>query len=171
MIQDKLRSNFSGYLAEKIAEYAFKPLGDVKVHVSKNTKDGRVTITDIVVENLKNPIILGKGQGMSAPQGGRLAVEVKSGHASYLKSQQGHMAFQAQGHEDADASFVLCTRDIKDLSSEAQEELREELKKAGSPLIGMLPKKDELDAACWKAVVDGGDNTDGKENAREGKSQ
>jgi hypothetical protein len=152
LVQDKIRKNFSGLLAEKIAGYASKPLGKVKNHVSRTTRDEKVTIIDIVVEDLNNPVILGKGKGMAAPKGGKLAVEVKSGHAPYLRSQQDHMAFQAQGHGDADASFTLCTRDINDLSPEAEAELREKMKKAGSPLIGMLPRKDELDKACWDAV-------------------
>jgi hypothetical protein len=157
LVQDKIRKNFSGLLAEKLAEYALKPLGKVKVHVSKTTKDGKVTIIDIIVEDLNNPVILGRGKGMSAPKGGKLAIEVKSGHAPYLKSQEDHMAFQAQGHEDADTSFTLCTRDINDLSPEAEEELRRKLKESGSPLIGMLPRKDELDKAAWDAVT--GDET------------
>jgi hypothetical protein len=161
LVQDKIRKNFSGLLAEKIAEYALKPLGNVKIHVTKTTKDGKVTITDIVVEDLNNPVILGKGKGMSAPKGGKISVEVKSGRASYLKSQQDHMAFQSQGHEDADASFILCTRDIKDLSPEEEEMLREKMREAGSPLIGMLPRKDELDKACWDAVT--GDETQPEE--------
>jgi hypothetical protein len=160
LVQDKIRKNFSGLLAEKLAEYALRPLGNVKVHESKATKDGKITIIDIVVENLNNPVILGRGKGMSAPQGGKIAVEVKSGHAPYLKSQQDHMAFQAQGHEEADTSFTLCTRDINDLSPEAEQELRRKMRESGSPLIGMLPKKDELDKACWDAVTGDGTPTE-----------
>jgi hypothetical protein len=163
LVQDKIRKNFSGSLAEKLAEYALKSFGNVKVHVSKTTKDGKVTIIDIVVEDLNNPVILGRGKGMSAPKGGKLAVEVKSGHAPYLKSQEEHMAFQAQGHEDADASFTLCTRDINDLSPEVEEELRRKMKESGSPLIGMLPDKDELDQAAWNAVT--GDETQSAEES------
>jgi hypothetical protein len=152
-VQLKMRKNLSGLFAEKLVETAFAPLGEkITVHVSKTTADGRVTIIDMVVDDLKAPLILGKGEGMAAPAGGSLAIEVKSGQAKYLKSQQDHMVFQATGHGDADASITICTRDIKDLSPEQEEELRAALKKAGSPLIGMLPSKDELDEACWDVV-------------------
>ena len=164
LVMDKMRKNFSGYIAEKIAEYALKPFGDVKIHTHKSIENGKATIIDIIVEDLKNPVILGKGKGMAAPKEGKIAVEVKSGKAAYLKAQQEHMVLQAKGHEEADASFTLCTRDIKDMSPELEDKLREELRKAGSPIIGMLPKKDELDRACWKAVIDeeheGGNKTE-----------
>jgi hypothetical protein len=47
---------------------------------------------------------------------------------------------------------VICTRDIHDLSPEKENELREKLRKAGSPMIGMLPRKDELDDGCIRFV-------------------
>jgi hypothetical protein len=106
----------------------------------------------LVVYGLKNPLILGRGEGMGAREGGSLAVEVKSGHCSYLYQQLNHMRLQAIGHKECDASCVICTRDIRDLSPEKEFELRESLRKAGSPIIGMLPKKDELDIQCINFV-------------------
>ena len=60
--------------------------------------------------------------------------------------------FQAGGHRAADASITVCTRDIKDLSPDEQKEIRRKLREAGSPLIGMLPKKDDLDEACKEVL-------------------
>uniref|UniRef100_UPI003F58FEA9 hypothetical protein n=1 Tax=Vibrio cholerae TaxID=666 RepID=UPI003F58FEA9 len=63
------------------------------------------------------------------------------------------MVFQSGGHQEANASMTICSRDIKDLTPEQEEELREALRSAGSPLIGMLPTKDEIDKACWDMVT------------------
>ena len=48
--------------------------------------------------------------------------------------------------------MVICSRDIHDLSPEKEQELRDALRSAGSPIIGMLPSKDELDGTIWKQV-------------------
>ena len=98
---------------------------------------------------------------MSAPVGGSIAIEVKCGRASYLYSQKDHMVFQSGGHQEASASMTICSRDIKDLTPEQEEELREALRSAGSPLIGMLPTKDEIDKACWDMVTGSNANNGG----------
>lgn len=153
-VQLKIRRNLSGYCGEKIVEQALSPLGH-KVDTQARTTfdDGKFTKTDLIIEDLKVPVILGRGEGMSAPVGGSIAIEVKCGKASYLYSQKDHMVFQSGGHQEADASITICSRDIKDLTLEQEEELREALRKAGSPLIGMLPRKDEIDKACWETVI------------------
>jgi len=152
-VQLKIRRHLSGYCGEKLVEQALKPLGATVTTQARTVfEDGRFTKTDLVIENLKAPVILGQGKGMGAPAGGSIAIEVKCGQASYLYAQKDHMVFQAGGHRKADASMTVCSRDIKDLTPEQEEELREALRKAGSPLIGMLPKKEDLDQACWQAV-------------------
>ena len=99
--------------------------------------------------------MLGRGSGMGAPAGGSIAIEVKCGKAAYLYSQKDHMVFQSGGHQEASASMTICSRDIKDLTPEQEEELREALRNAKSPIIGMLPKKEDIDKACWDLVTEG----------------
>ncbi|RCW90409.1 hypothetical protein [Marinomonas foliarum] len=161
-VQLKVRRNLSGYCGEKIVEQALCPLGHKANTQAQTTfKDGRSTKTDLIIENLKEPVILGRGKGMSAPAGGSIAIEVKCGQASYLYSQKDHMVFQSGGHQEANASMTVCSRDIKDLTPEQEKELREALRKAGSPLIGMLPTKDEIDKACWDMVIGSNTNSGG----------
>lgn len=159
-VQLKIRRHLSGYCGENIVKHALGPLGG-KVDTQSTTRfeDGRFTRTDIIISDLKVPVILGRGEGMSAPVDGSIAIEVKCGHASYLYAQKDHMVFQSGGHQESDASMTVCTRDIKDLTPEQEEELRETLRKAGSPLIGMLPTKDEIDKACWDMVIGSTDDT------------
>lgn len=153
-VQLKIRKNFSGLISEKIVEYALKPLGESSSTQSRTTfDDGKATKTDVIIYNLKIPVILGRGEGRGVPKGGSIAIEVKCGSSNYIYSQKDHMVFQAGGHKNANTSITICSRDIKDLSPEEEEKLREALREAGSPLIGMLPRKDEIDKACWKAVT------------------
>lgn len=161
-VQLKIRRNLSGYCGEKIVEQALSPLGHKADTQAWTTfEDGRFTKTDLIIEDLKVPVILGRGVGMSAPAGGSIAIEVKCGRASYLYSQKDHMVFQSGGHQEANASMTVCSRDIKDLNPEQEEGLREALRNAGSPLIGMLPTKDEIDKACWDMVTDSNANNGG----------
>jgi len=161
-VQLKIRRNLSGYCGEKIVEQALSPLGHKADTQARTTfEDGRFTKTDLIIEDLKVPVILGRGEGMSAPAGGSIAIEVKCGRASYLYSQKDHMVFQSGGHQEANASMTVCSRDIKDLTPEQEEELREALRSAGSPLIGMLPTKDEIDKACWDMVTGSNANNGG----------
>ena len=110
--------------------------------------NGRYTKTDLLVTGLRAPIVLGRGAGMAAPVGGSMAFEVKCGKAAYLYSQKDHMVFQAEGHKQADAQCTLCSRDIHDLEPEKEKELRDTLRDAGSPMVGMLPSKNEIDQSC-----------------------
>ena len=77
-----------------------------------------------------------------------MAFEVKCGKAEYLYSQKDHMVFQAEGHKQADAQCTLCSRDIHDMQPEKEKELRDTLRDAGSPMVGMLPSKNEIDQSC-----------------------
>lgn len=153
-VQLKIRRNLSGFCSEKIVEQALSPLGhNVDTQARTTFEDGRFTKTDLIIKDLKVPVILGRGAGMSAPAGGSIAIEVKCGQASYLSSEKDHMVFQSGGHQQANASMTVCSRDIKELPPEQEEELREALRNAGSPLTGMLPTKDEIDKACWEMVT------------------
>jgi hypothetical protein len=154
VVQLKVRRNLSGYYGEKVVEMAFGALGQrINTQGITITEDDRYTKTDIVLENLKVPVILGRGEGRYAPVGGSIAIEVKFGKASYIYAQKDHMIFQTQGHRSADASMTICSRDIKNLSEKREREIRDALSESGSPLIGMLPAKDEIDQALWNLVT------------------
>ena len=58
------------------------------------------------------------------------------------------MEKQAKGHRQCDLSCTVCSRDIKDLPPEKEQLLRSRLRDAGSPILGMLPRKSELDKDC-----------------------
>ena len=149
----KIKKQMVGRLCEEIVIRAFKPISTkISTQARESLPDGRYTKVDMIVYGLTNPLVLGRGEGMGAREGGSLAVEVKSGHSSYLYQQLSHLQDQAYGHQGCDTSCVICTRDIRDLSPEKESELREKLREAGSPMIGMLPRKDDLDNRCINFV-------------------
>jgi len=155
-VERKIKKNMAGRLSEEMAAIVFGPLGErIETQNRAYTEDGRYTKTDLIVRGLKAPLILGKGQGMGAREGSDLAVEVKSGTDDYLWRQMSHMEFQAQGHRECEISCTVCSRDIKDLGSEREAQLRAAMRLAGSPIIGMLPYKREIDSACIKFVFGG----------------
>jgi hypothetical protein len=149
----QMQIHLRGMLGEKLVQHALGPLGSrVTLQRSEATPDGRKTRVDIVIEDLKVPVVLHRGEGMSAPQGGSIAIEVKTGSPNYLYSERDHLEHQAKGHQSYSASFTVCTRDINDLEQEKQDELRGALRKAGSPLVGMLPYSSDLDDLCLNVV-------------------
>ncbi len=150
IVARKARIHLSGEFGEQIARHALAPLGG-RIETQGRTfvgDNGRYTKTDLLVTDLRVPVILGRGEGMGAPVGGSMAFEVKCGKAEYLYSQKDHMVFQAEGHKQADAQCTLCSRDIHDLEPEKEKELRDTLRDAGSPMVGMLPSKNEIDQSC-----------------------
>lgn len=153
-IKEKLKKNLAGELGEEIVIRAFTPYGE-KVETQNRYSVGEdgYTKVDLELKKLKAPIILGRGEGMGAREGGNLAIEVKTGKSQYIYSQKEHMILQSEGHKNSQVSCTICSKDIKDLSIEKETELRDSLKKAGSPLLGMLPKKEELDDVCIKFVL------------------
>ena len=150
IVARKARIHLSGEFGEQMARHALAPLGG-RIETQGRTfvgDNGRYTKTDLLVTDLRVPVILGRGEGIGAPVGGSIAFEVKCGKAEYLYSQKDHMVFQAEGHKQADAQCTLCSRDIHDLSPEKEKELRDAMREAGSPLVGMLPRKNEIDQSC-----------------------
>lgn len=150
IVARKARIHLSGEFGEQMARHALAPLG-ARIETQGRTfvgDNGRYTRTDLLVTDLRVPVILGRGEGMGAPVSGSMAFEVKCGKADYLYSQKDHMVFQAEGHKHADAQCTLCSRDIHDLSLEKEKELRDTLCEAGSPMVGMLPRKNEIDQSC-----------------------
>jgi len=106
----------------------------------------------LIITDLRAPVILGRGNGMGAPAGGSVAFEIKCGRADYLYKEKDHMIFQAEGHKEADAHCVLCSRDIHDRAPEKERKLRESLRDAGSPMIAMLPAKKDIDKSCLDLI-------------------
>lgn len=150
IVNRNARIHLCGAYAEHLARHALAPLGG-KIETQGRTlvgDDGRYTKTDLIVTDLRVPVVLGRGEGMGAPVGGALAFEVKCGKVDYLYAQKEHMVFQAEGHKQADAHCTLCSRDIHDLPPEKEKELRNTLRAAGSPLVGMMPSKNEIDHSC-----------------------
>lgn len=157
LVSRNVRIHLSGEFAEQISRHAIAPLGG-KIETQGRTfvgSGGRYTKTDLHMTGLRVPVILGRGEGMGAPPGGSLAFEVKCGQANYLYAQKEHMTFQAEGHKQADAHCTLCSRDIHDLSAEKEQELRAAMREAGSPLVGMLPTKNEIDHVCLDFIRQG----------------
>lgn len=150
VIARKARIHLAGSHAEHLARHSLAPLGGgiVTQRRTRVDDDGRYTTTDLVVADLRVPVVLGRGESMGAAIGGSLAIEVKCGKADYLYSQMSHMSFQAKGHKQADARCTLCSRDIHHLPPEKAKELRDALHAAGSPLVGMLPVKNDIDQVC-----------------------
>ena len=150
IVARRARIHLSGEFGEQMARHALAPLGG-RIETQGRTfvgDNGRYTKTDLLITDLRVPVILGRGEGMGAPVGGSMAFEVKCGKAKYLYSQKDHMVFQAEGHKQADAQCTLCSRDIHDLPPEKEKELRDTLRDAGSPMVGMLPSKNEIDQSC-----------------------
>jgi len=114
--------------------------------------NGSFTKADFFLKDLNVPVVLGRGEGRSAGIGESIAGEVKCGRASYIYSEKDHMVTQSFGHKEAAASLTICSRDVKDLLPHEEDELRSALREAGSPLVGMLPRKEEIDKACWETV-------------------
>ncbi len=152
-VEAKIKKNVVGRLCEELVIQAFQPMGEriEQQHVCY-LDNGSFTKVDMILYGLKEPLILGRGEGMGGKKGGSLAIEVKSGKAEYIYSQTAHMETQAKGHKSCDVSCTVCTRDINDLSPEQKEEVKNCLKTAGSPILGMLPRKSELDARCIRFV-------------------
>ena len=154
IIARQARIHLSGEFGEQMARHALAPLGG-RIETQGRTfvgDNGRYTKTDLLVTDLRVPIILGRGEGMGAAVGGSMAFEVKCGKAEYLYSQKDHMVFQAEGHKQADAQCTLCSRDIHDLPAEKEKELRDALRDAGSQMVGMLQSKNEIDQSCLEFV-------------------
>lgn len=149
----KIRKNMAGRLAEEIVRVALAPFGEsVETQARTEFDDGTYTKTDLIVHKLVAPIILGRGEGMGAREGGSLAVEVKAGSGSYILGQKSHLIFQAKGHTLCQASCTICTRDIGNIDSASEEALRQVMHESGSPMLGMLPYKSELDEICISFV-------------------
>jgi len=150
----KLQSSFAGEAGERIVQAALSPLAEkTSSSVRKDLSTGSYTKVDGTYEGLKVPLVLGRGEGMGAPEKGSFANEVKWGRAEYIWDQRDHMATQAEGHQHYDTSVTLCSRNFHDLPADRQQALRDKLREAESPLLVILPRKEELDQACIDVMM------------------
>lgn len=147
-VEIKIKKNIVGRLCEELVIRCFSPMGERVETQVYYLENGTYTKADMILYGLKEPLILGRGEGMAAPAGGNLGIEVKSGKKEYIFEQLAHMEKQAKGHRQCDLSCTVCSRDIKDLPPEKEQLLRSRLRDAGSPILGMLPRKSELDKDC-----------------------
>lgn len=153
LVETQIKKNIVGRLSEEIVIRCFTPLGErVETQSVFYLEDGSYTKADMILYNLTEPLILGRGEGMGATKGGNLGIEVKTGNKEYIYAQLSHMEKQAQGHSQCELSCTICSRDITDLSPEKEAMLRNRLREAGSPMLGMLPYKAVLDADCIEFV-------------------
>ena len=167
-IQLQIRKNLAGEVAEQLVIRAMSPLAkEVVTQQRTDLPNGRFTKTDFILRDIKVPVVVGRGEGRAAGIGESVAGEVKCGRAAYIYREKDHMVTQSFGHKRAEASLTICSRDVKDLLIHEEEELRAALSQAGSSLVGMLPRKEEFDRACWEAVIEFSAPT--TENANAGK--
>lgn len=158
-VETKIKKNIVGRLSEELVIRSFAPMGrKVETQGRYYLKDGSYTKVDLILYGLKEPLILGRGSGMGAKKGGNLGIEVKSGYKEYIFTQLNHMEKQAKGHLKCDISCTICTRDITGLPPDKEELLRSTLREAGSPILGMLPYKAELDTECIAFVKEKAEN-------------
>ena len=144
----KIRQNLVGVYAEKYIQTSLSSLGEVYTQHTQAV-DGSYSKVDILIKNVKKPIILGKGKCKYLKKGDTLAIEIKTGSKDYLRGQKEHLKFQTKAHKEiADVSIIITTKDIYELKDE--EGFRELFKEECSHIIAMLPKKIELD----KYVID-----------------
>jgi len=137
--------------AKKMADLAVKPLGDdVQVHIAYTLKDKEKTFIDVIIANLKVPVVLEEGEEAAAPEGGSVAIEIKTGRKKALKSPEEYKELWAKANPGA--SIKLCVINIKDLPPEDAEEMRAVLKSVDSPILEMLADKDNIDEALLEII-------------------
>jgi len=140
----KIRQTLAGNFVEKYVEKSLSGLGDIKTQ-HREEVDNSYSKIDIRIENIKKPLVLGRGEcGKYVKKGGTLSIEIKAGTKDYLRSQKEHLVFQTKAHKNSsDASLILTTKDIYDLKNE--EEFRKIFKDDCVSIMAMLPRKEEID--------------------------
>ena len=152
-VETQIKRNMAGKFAEEIVKDALKPYGGVyQTQGRVDLPDGSYTKPDFILQDLKVPMIFGKGEGMGVREKGSIGIEVKTGQENYFWRQREHLEQQAKGHVHCDASWTICSRDVQELEADKQRTLRSDIRNAGSPIIGVLPKKEDLDKACLNFV-------------------
>lgn len=152
-VADHARGFFSGRTNELLAEEGLRPLANHLEHQHRVTlQDGGVTVVDLVLRDMNQAVIFGRGPGRSVQAGQDLGAEMKAYRTGNYMQELDHLTRQVGGHRELDASVVLCSRDIAELPAEKQRQFRDAVAAEGSFVLGILPKKEELDAACLAAI-------------------
>jgi hypothetical protein len=152
----QVKRTTAGLWSELFVREAFAPLAArITTQRRTNTPEGDATVTDLVLDGVTAPVVLGRGEGRCVPAGGSLAVEVKARRAHGLAAEAEHLRSQVAGHGGESASLVIVTRDIHDLGRERAGELRAQVRAAGSAAWALLPRKEEIDQLCWDLVRTG----------------
>jgi hypothetical protein len=62
------------------------------------------------------------------------------------------MQLQAEGHREANAGMTVISKDLAGLPEAREQELRQALREAGSPIYQFLAEKAAYDRAAWRLV-------------------
>lgn len=149
----KIKKNLSGEIGELIVKNAFLPFAEsIETQNRTYLEEGSYTKTDLILKNLKKPIIMGRGQGAGVKEGNDIAIEVKTGTKEYIKNQKEHMLTQIKGHSGSKMSLIICSRDLNDLADDINLKFRNDFKDNGTRVYAMLNTKEEIDNACISFV-------------------
>jgi hypothetical protein len=146
----QIRKSTTGQLGESMAIDGFRPyFKGVEVQSRVELPTG-TTIIDGRLLEARQPVVLGRGLGV--PEGGNLALEVKTGQPRYLAREIPHIANkQVQGHlQVGDQSLVVMSRDVHSLTTERS--ARDAVGAAGSRIMALLPKKETMDQALMRVI-------------------
>jgi len=150
-LQTKIRT--AGMWGEAFAKHALSPMcGSVETQRRTTTEAGAVTITDVVLRDLKANWLIGRGPTGYAKKGSDVGLEFKLGQDGYIYSQKDHLKTQVGGHAKEGASLVIVSRDIHDLPREKSRELRDTMYQNRSYVLALLPRKEQIDQLCWDLV-------------------
>ncbi len=156
-VMSQMSRNLAGRFGEDLARDALGPyFYNVKTQVAA---EGGGTVIDVVGEGARRPIAISGGGFV--PEGGSLALEIKTGSPDYLRGElrSGHLIDQVEGHRQADASLVITTGDVKDMLRElpqsSRDAIRQQLKDVGSQLFCSLPHKEAIDSVLRNLIESG----------------
>jgi len=155
-LQTRIRT--AGLWGEIFTEKGFSPLAlRLKTQRRTTTQDGRQTITDMVLRDLKVDYLIGKGPNGFARRGSSVSQEIKANLPGSLRAQKDHLVAQVSGHRSEAASIVVVTRDVHDLPVQDSRDLRDAMYQNGSYMLAVLPYKEQIDQLCWDLVQESPD--------------
>ena len=147
----RVRRHSAGLLGERLVLAALAPLARTAfTQESALTPDGKVTVTDAVFQDLRLPVILGRGTGRLVSAGANLRVEVKARRKEAFAAELAHLRAQLSARGPGVHVLGIVTRDLHDLGEEGEAIIRDGVD--GAAILAVLPRKQELDAACWQFV-------------------
>ena len=146
----QIRKSTAGQLGESAAVDGFRPYFEGIEVQHRVELPGGTTIIDGRLIGARQPVVLGRGLGV--PEGGNLALEVKTGRPGYLAREIPHIADkQVQGHlQVGDQSLVVMSRDVYSLGAERA--ARDTVGAAGSRIMALLPEKAAMDEVLIRLI-------------------